>query len=629
MRTLELLAGAAQPKRLVMEDAFLAAGIQIGRLRDAHVRILSETASRRHAQIEAKDGRIVLSDLGSANGTYLNGERLKAPAALFDGDVLVIGEVQLRYRCGEDADRDTAVLEAESGAVVEAHLDPTRADPAAQAEGEDAVRRLRLVCKSARVASEAATPTELAERVLERLITAFEPDRATVFLQGPDARLEVLAGYPEAARPPASTTIRRRVIEGGEAILIRDAHDREQAAGNPSLVRSRFRSTLAAPFRAGKHVVGGIAVEHEAADASDAADLEALAAVAHQAGLALRNLWALGEARAAAASLARGHNETPDILGASAPMEALRTRIRKAAAVGSPVLILGATGTGKELVARHIHAQSDRARAPFVAVNSAAIVEGLLESELFGHEAGSFTGATERREGRIERAGAGTLFLDEIGELSPTLQAKLLRVLAERTYQRVGGSETLPMQCRVIAATHRDLRQRVEERSFREDLYYRLAVLVVQVPALRERADDLPLLVHAFVERSAARLGRRVPRVSDEAMARLEQHSWPGNVRELQNVVERALVLLDGDVLEPDDLPEDVGTGLPPSPVAAAAGPESLAAAERRAVVAALRSTGGRKGEAAQVLGIAWPTLTRKIRQHGVSAHEFGGDSPS
>ncbi|MCB9824436.1 MAG: sigma 54-interacting transcriptional regulator [Planctomycetes bacterium] len=631
MRRLEVLAGATDPATFVLRDDGLERGVLLGRSRDADVRILSETASRRHARIKTDGGRTMLEDLGSSNGTLLNGEPVARPAALFDGDVIAIGEVQIRYRASDDADRATAVAAAETPDAVEASVDPQLADPARQAGDPDAARRLRLVCRAAAAAAEASTPDEIAERLLEEIALAMAPDRATVSLFTPPDTLEVLAGRPARARPPRSRTIRQRVLERGEAVLLRDAHDAEETGDKPSLVRGRFRSTLTAPLTAGDRPFGMIAVEHEEAGAYGPGDLEALAAVAALAGMALRNLRTLGAARAAArASLLL--TELPDLIGTSAAMEAVRERVRRIAPADSAVVILGETGTGKELVARHLHAASPRAARPFVALNCAAIVEGLLESELFGHEQGAFTGATERREGRIAEAADGTLFLDEIGDMPLPMQAKLLRVLAERTFTRVGGSEPLSVRCRVIAATHRDLPGRVKEGSFREDLWYRLAVVTIDLPPLRSRTGDVAVLAEALLEAAAARVGRRVPRLTPAALARLEAHAWPGNVRELGNALERALVLLDGDEIGPGDLPADVGHASPTVDDAKSTAhlptDFSLAAAEARAVAAALRAAGGRKGEAARLLGVSWPTLNRKLRAYGLDGGpaKDGGD---
>lgn len=243
------------------------------------------------------------------------------------------------------------------------------------------------------------------------------------------------------------------------------------------------------------------------------------------------------------------------LIGESSGMKQLRTLMTKVAKTEATVLVSGPTGTGKELVAAHIHRESPRAGGPFIKVNCAAISETLIESEFFGHERGAFTGATQRREGRFELAHGGTILLDEISEISPALQAKLLRVLQEREFERVGGNKTIKVDVRVIATTNRDLKQSVQEGKFREDLYYRLNVFPLQLPPLRERLEDVPLLAREFLTQFAARTGRALSGFEPEAMNVLCQHDWPGNVRELQNVIERAVILSDeGDMVGPGTL---------------------------------------------------------------------------
>jgi transcriptional regulator with PAS, ATPase and Fis domain len=226
----------------------------------------------------------------------------------------------------------------------------------------------------------------------------------------------------------------------------------------------------------------------------------------------------------------------------------------------TPVLILGESGTGKEIVAREIHKRSPRGAGPFVAVNCAALAEGVLESELFGHERGSFTGATAAKKGKFELAEGGTLFLDEIGDVPLATQVKLQRFLQEKEIERVGGTKTVKLDVRVLAATNRDLKKRIEEKAFREDLYYRINVITIQLPPLRERREDIPSLVHSFL----ARLEREIQkkgRIDDEAMSLLQIYDWPGNVRELENVIERALVLCEGDLITPRDFPAEIRGG--------------------------------------------------------------------
>jgi DNA-binding NtrC family response regulator len=311
-----------------------------------------------------------------------------------------------------------------------------------------------------------------------------------------------------------------------------------------------------------------------------------------------------------------------DLVGTSAAMLAIWKLIGRAAASTAPVLITGETGTGKELVARAIHAYSARARGPFVAVNQAALPPTLIESELFGHERGAFTGATARRSGRFEAATGGTLFLDEIGDLDPALQSKLLRVVQEGTYERVGGNDPLTSDARLIAATNRPVRPGSAGVALREELYYRLAVIEIELPPLRARRSDIPLLVaHAL-------RGKEARAVSEAAMQRLSESPWPGNVRELFHVLERAAVLCGSEVIDVGDLPDSLRA---PGPPAAAEGDDlslhaGVARVERELILRALERAKGNRSAAARLLGIARPQLYAKLEEHGLGGPR--GDGP-
>ncbi len=306
------------------------------------------------------------------------------------------------------------------------------------------------------------------------------------------------------------------------------------------------------------------------------------------------------------------------LISASPAMMGVFRAVAQVAPSTTSVLVVGESGTGKELVARAIHQHGPRAGAAFVAVNCAAIPENLLESELFGHEKGSFTGAVARKVGRFERADQGTLFLDEIGDMSLPLQSKILRAVQEREIERVGGNEPIAVDVRLIAATHRDLRALMSQGRFREDLYYRLAVVTIQLPRLADRGDDLLLLVSAFLREFGARHGKAFTGVTDGAVDLLRRHAWAGNVRELRNVIERAALLANGGVLSAEHLPEEWRTG-PGVDVAADASPlTSLSEMEALHIARVLAHTRGHIGDAARLLGVHRNTLARKIREHGL-----------
>lgn len=312
------------------------------------------------------------------------------------------------------------------------------------------------------------------------------------------------------------------------------------------------------------------------------------------------------------------------IVGESDLMNTVFQRIRKIAPTDSTVHIHGESGTGKELVARAIHENSSRANGPFIKVNCSALAESLLESELFGHEKGSFTGAAKQKLGRFELADGGTIFLDEIGDVSPTIQLKLLRVLQERQFERVGGEETVSVNVRIITATNRDLKKEVAENRFREDLYYRLAIIPIELPSLRERVDDVSPLVQHFLEKLRVRTHKRIENISPQAMHMLKQYRWPGNVRELENVIEHAMVFADGNTIEIDDLPAVITGKRDEDTLAIPDGdrplPDILEDLERQLIMRAYRKAKGVKTETARILGIKASALYYKLEKYGIDA---------
>jgi DNA-binding NtrC family response regulator len=321
-----------------------------------------------------------------------------------------------------------------------------------------------------------------------------------------------------------------------------------------------------------------------------------------------------------------------NLIGSGPAMRRVFETIQKVAETDLTVLVRGESGTGKELVARALHQRSPRRGRPFVAVNCAAINRELVESELFGHEKGAFTGADARRQGRFEAADGGTILLDEIGDMPVETQAKVLRVLQERSFERVGGTKPIQVDVRVVAATHRNLEEEVRRGRFREDLYYRLRVVELELPPLRERREDVPALAQRFLERVTERLGLEKKRLGESALAKLARHAWPGNVRELENAIEQAAVLASGPVIEEADLRLAGRAAEPPAPEAEA-GALSFGEAKRRAVerferaylLGALRRSRGNVSRAAESIGMVRQSLQQKIRELGLRSEDWGG----
>jgi two-component system NtrC family response regulator/two-component system response regulator HydG len=306
-----------------------------------------------------------------------------------------------------------------------------------------------------------------------------------------------------------------------------------------------------------------------------------------------------------------------NIVGASAPMLQVFETIAQVAPSRASVLIMGESGTGKELVAAALHQHSHRASGPFIKLHCAALAETLLESELFGHEKGAFTGAITRRDGRFQQADGGTLFLDEIGEISPALQVKLLRFLQEREFERVGGNQTIKVDVRIVAATHRDLAREVKAGRFREDLFYRLNVVTIETPPLRARLSDVPLLAARFLRKYAAENGKDISGLSEAALQALLQYTWPGNVRELENAIERAVVVSRHPEIGPQDFAAHImKSGAPRQDELPRVPGASLAELERYAILKTLEHTGGATSRAAEILGISARTIQYRLREY-------------
>ncbi len=475
----------------------------------------------------------------------------------------------------------------------------------------------------------------------------------------------------EVRRPEfkVSSTVIEKALGSGKSILVRDATIDAQLAERSSVVEHKLRSIACVPFKSLRPsgVRGALYLDNRFGEGAFAeGDMPALAAFAANAAVAVENARlhaqaarehrALEKARARAEDLAKrleaelaktgdelgkvrarldetqgqlaARSGFGDIAGRSQVMQAVYKLLEKVKESDVPALVRGESGTGKELVARAIHFEGHRKKGPFVSENCSAIPETLLESTLFGHEPGSFTGATKRHAGLFELAHTGTLFLDEVGELTPSCQAKLLRVLEERKVRRIGGSDALAVDVRIICATHRDLEVMVREGRFREDLYFRLNVVTVRLPPLRERRDDIPLLLEKFFEKNRPQ-GGRSPVLTPEAVRALLNYSWPGNVRELENEVKR-LLALKGDRIAAEDLSPDVlrgaaaGANLPQAPAGGEESPPvTLDEAERRAVLGALKLARGNKARAAEILAIPRTSLYHKLRHHKIADDEL------
>jgi formate hydrogenlyase transcriptional activator len=418
----------------------------------------------------------------------------------------------------------------------------------------------------------------------------------------------------------------------GHTLVIDDAQSDPRLGETASVKRSGAECLVLARLAMGNHFVGGIAFARMSRSPFSPDEVGILEDVSRPVATAVANALAFEEIEALRARLEeenRALKEEIDsaaaaggIIGASDGLRAVLERVERVAGTDSTVLVIGETGSGKEVIARAIHRASSRAGRAMIKVNCAALAEGLVASELFGHEKGAFTGALERRRGRFELAAGGTIFLDEVGDLPPPVQVALLRVLQEGEFERVGGSQTLRTDARVVAATNRDLEDVVREGRFRSDLYFRLNVFPIHVPPLRERADDIPLIAEYYAHHYGRKMGKPIRGIAADAMARLREYRWPGNIRELQNVVERAVILTRGVVLGVADF--EIGSPGAESLISAdhGGGPE----VERRQIEVALAASRGRVSGpegAAEALGVPPSTLESRIRRLGIDKLAF------
>jgi transcriptional regulator with GAF, ATPase, and Fis domain len=594
----------------------------LGRSSEADLQLVDGKVSRQHCRFTAKRGKLEVEDLGSHNGTFVNGERLKAPRQLAPGDEVAVGDSLFVVDGGGDA----AVARFGDATLIVTAGSPAVPAPAADTGAQPGQGTARLAAASA-LAVELAGCRDLetaARAVLAAMERSLAPRRGFVLLW--DAATG-LARPLVGAAPDATVSVSRTVLELAarrkRGVAVEDAVEDRELRQARSVVRNQIRAVAVAPILLAGDAAGFLHVDRErpAYSAEDAALLDCFASAFALTG----HIRPSGRGRrdadeAGAPAAAEGAAGAP--IGVSAPWRAALKIVEASAPAGSTVLITGESGTGKEEIASYLHRRSARAAGPFVAVNCGAIAESLAESELFGHEKGAFTGSVSARTGSIEAADGGTLFLDEVGELPPAIQVKLLRVVQERVFCRVGSTVPRRVDVRFVAATHRDLEADVRSGRFREDLFYRLAVIRVRVPALRERPEDVEPLAGVLLARAALALGRRDVGISDDALAALRGWRWPGNVRELANVLERALVLRPPGETGPLSA-DEVAASLEEAPRAAAPSASPLSAAaslaskvdalERAEIESALRRARGVKARAAQALGLSRPTLDKKM----------------
>ena len=571
--------------------------VQIGRDPGMAIVLGDAKASRHHATIAREGDAWAIVDAESRHGTFVNGERVTR-SVLRDGDQLQIGATVLRFE------------EAEHDASVSFHLAHTEQP----ARPDD---RLRVFYQLAEATAAIDDADAALRRALAAIVAVLGCDRGVIAL-GTSAQTLRRAAEVSARDLVIGKSVIEAVLGRGEAVLLAGG-----APAGATLDRQGVRSAMAAPLRLRERTLGLVYVDDRGrADRFAQEDLELLVAVARLAGVIV-DVSARYERAVALVEVAQAERIAPDLIGHSPQIQRVRQEVERFGATDLAIHLTGESGVGKELVARALHVASPRQGAAFVAVNCAAMPDTLLESELFGHVRGAFTGADKARRGKLALADRGTLFLDEVADLSAAAQAKLLRVLEDGEVTPVGSEVAIRVDLRIVSASHKDLRAAVAEGRFRQDLYYRLVGVELAIPPLRDRGDDRLELARTFLARVAAR--RPAPkRISPEAAAAITGYPWPGNVRELRHAIERACAIATGEVIEAADLALRAPlTSAALGPTAAASLASQFAgldATERRLVEEAMARTGGNVAEAARLLGITRIMLKRRLER-------FAGES--
>jgi Nif-specific regulatory protein len=595
------------------------------------VAVADASVSRKHCLLrQEEDGRFQIKDLASRNGTQVNGVAVKEQW-LHHGDQIATGDSVFLFLV---EDEDQAVLASrvefdDSQPTAETklihprqalYLQPDRLLRELPAKSQVA-RNLNALLKISRVVHAIRGLEELQAQLLDLVFEVVPAAGRGAILLAESAEQEFNclyartreAGQPQLVR--VSRTIARQVMKENVAILGMDVAASDNLRDVESLAECEVRSLLCVPLTVFQRVIGCIYLDStKVANRFQEDDLQLMTAIAGISAVALDNARRTQWLEEENQRLTSEVRQEQSLVGEGARMKEIFQFLARVAPTESTVLIEGESGTGKELAARALHRNSHRGNKPFVAINCAAIPETLLESDLFGHERGAFTGAAVLKKGRLEVADGGVVFLDEIGELAPALQVKLLRVLQEREFERVGGTHSIKVDIRLIAATNRELTEAVRKGQFRQDLYYRLAVVRLTMPPLRERREDIPMLTRHFVQKYAKRSKVKPKPVSREAMSALVHYEWPGNVRELENAIERALVMGSSDSVLLEDLPESLLEQESPAELHEGKYHASVKELKKQLILDAVEQTGGNYVEAAGILGVHPNYLHRLIR---------------
>jgi transcriptional regulator with GAF, ATPase, and Fis domain len=591
--------------------------VRVGRDAGSTIRLEDPWVSAQHCTITEENGRYILNDLESHAGTFVNGIPARQ-RELTSGDEVAIGNSLFLFQeennagplCNTvemDEEGTPHAVSAELPMEELANLGPEAL--AALSATERMGRNLNVLVRISRAIGSLRDEQSLPWQLLGMIFDVIPAERGAILL------------FEEASREVRTQVAWDRVRGPDQPVRISQELVRRVANGGGSLWNcgGERRAFLCVPMVAEQRVIGILYLESSSGGTVfTERDVELLAAIAGLGVIGIENARQFERLSNENQRLRAEVSLTHDMVGRSSRMREVYQFVERVAASDSTVLICGESGTGKELAARAIHKNSARKDQTFVGLNCAALTESLLESELFGHEKGAFTSAVSQKKGFLEVAEGGTIFLDEIAELSPILQAKLLRVLQEREFVRVGGTRPIKIDVRFLAATNKDLLKAVREERFRADLFHRLNVISLTLPALRDRAEDIPELAEHFAARYAKKCNRKVTGISEKAVKCLQRYDWPGNIRELENAMERAVVIGDSEKILPEDLPDSLQESAEEEVSASAKYHEAIRDLKKQMILSALEQTGGSMTEAAKILGVHANYLHRLMRNLGL-----------
>ncbi|MEK7449127.1 MAG: sigma 54-interacting transcriptional regulator [Planctomycetota bacterium] len=643
--------------------------VTLGRASSNRIQLLGKQISRNHALILKKDNHFVVKDLKSKNGVFVNGEKIAAPPILNKNDQIAIGSVLLIYEpdfeiighpdsnlsgktdnstasggliilqeeestptslISTPVTEDTSLVE-ETNLMEPGGLKPSKISQISNLQELAIVaRRLKSLYQISSVISSTLDEETMLKQSMPVILEVFKCGRGAIIFSDPAGANPYPACNLNQKNEPfditISQTVLNRVLKNRQAVISANTEIDPRFQLSRSIRLDQVKSVLCVPLITKNKLLGAIYLDtQEITRSFEQGDIRLLVTIGQQLATAVENARLYRQVDEEVKILRHKIKSEVNLVGEHRLMIEILDKIRKVSATDTTILLMGETGTGKELIAHAIHYESPRRHKSFVAVDCSAIPSGLLESELFGHEKGAFTGADRTKPGKFELANGGTLFLDEISTMPMDTQIKLLRVLEERKLTHVGGIKVINIEVRIIAASNRNLEEAIAQGNFREDLFYRLAVVPFIIPPLRERKSDISLLISYFIEKFNRETGKHVGAISPEALKMMAGYPWPGNVRELRNAIERAVVLCEKNIITPEDLPPAISqkigkaglailsTNLPSADLATI-----TKQVEKQYIIKALEESNGKKIKAAEILKISRPTLDKKLKEYNL-----------